>query len=177
MLVNPRDSKPICTVVDGYEVRAFGNIDVLSVSPTYFLYQANQDDNAHAVRKICPKNSREIANQVIGMTPRRMPSTDVRGVQLYHHTYFIDGDLDTVGFAGTYQHGPGTQSQAWLRIQLPLTRRIRSVHLVSAKGALAFPVHFQVRVCQWHEFSHKRHPINRFALTLRGARVDTAMMC
>ena len=37
MLVNPRDSKPISTVADGYEVQAFGNINVLSVSPTYFL--------------------------------------------------------------------------------------------------------------------------------------------
>lgn len=156
MLVNPRDSKPISTVVDGYEVHAFGNIDVLSVSPTYFLNQAIQVDNVRPVRKIHPKKSWEIDNHVIGMTPRRMPSAAVRGVQLYHHTYFIDGDLDTVGFAGTYLHGPDTQSQAWLRIQLPITSRIQSVRLVSAKGVLAFPVHFEIRVCQWHIFSHKR---------------------
>lgn len=156
MFINPKELKPISTVVDGYEVRAFGHIDVFSVSPTYFPDLFIQVGNAHPVKKIHPKKSWEIVDHVIGMTPRRMPSAAIRGVQLYHNTYFIDGDWNTVGFAGTYQHGPDTQSQAWLRIQLPITSRIQSVKLVSAKGALAFPVHFEIRVCQWHIFSHTR---------------------
>ena len=55
MLVKTRDSKSGTAVVDGYEVHAFGNIDVPLVGPAYFLSQAVLDIDAYSVRKIHAK--------------------------------------------------------------------------------------------------------------------------
>ena len=148
MMLDPRTPKPVSAVSDGVDVHAYGQFDVLAVSPDYFPARTIQSGNELISTKIRPKKSWEITSHIIGLTPTRLPSWDVKDVELYHHTHLIDGDPTTVGFAGT-------TGQATIRIQLPRSTTIESVRLVSGPGGRGFPTEFEIRVYDWHIFHNK----------------------
>ena len=70
MLEDPKGVKPASAVVDGYEVHAYGDFDVLAAGPTYFPNLPIQAGNSLPFRKVRPKKSWDMTGHVIGMTPR-----------------------------------------------------------------------------------------------------------
>ncbi len=87
MLVKTRDSKSGTAVVGGYEVHAFGNIDVPLVGPAYFLSQAVLDNDAYSVRITHAKKSWEFAHHIIMMMSRRTPNQMQRRSTLQSHIF------------------------------------------------------------------------------------------
>ncbi|MBN1919352.1 MAG: hypothetical protein JW889_15735 [Verrucomicrobia bacterium] len=138
--VDPRSPRPVCAVVDGYKVFSYGEFEVYEVSPTYDERLQLQKGNANPWQKIAPKKSWEIRNNLIGLTPTRMPSSTAVEIEPFKPVSFVDGDPATRGFAGM-PTGDAKIARAWVRIDFPRTTKVKAVALLGAP-----PGDFEVRV-------------------------------
>jgi len=144
-----KEKRPITTVVNGYPVHSYGQFDIYSVSPTYFDNLPIQRGKDSPMRKIKTKKSWEISSNFIGLTPTRLPSCCAKEIEPHLPVFFIDGNPNTVGFAGVPQGDPA-HTHAWVRIDLPKETRVASVALMPRPDLVGFPTSFAIRLSRWN---------------------------
>jgi hypothetical protein len=139
---------PTAAVVDGYRVYKYGRFDVYEVSPTYDSGLIIQNGTDNAWRKLQPKKSWQIKSNLLGLTPTRAPSSRASEWEPCATVFFVDGNLDTVGFAGCPVGDPSI-TRAWVRIDFPRPVKVRAVKIVSRPDGVGMPVSFDIRAFQW----------------------------
>jgi hypothetical protein len=139
---------PVAAVVDGYKVYKYGEFDVYEVSPTYDEGLTIQKGNGNAWRKLRPKKSWEIATNLLGLTPTRMPSSRAAEWEPYATVFFADGNPDTTGYAGCPVGDPSI-TRAWVRIDFPRPVKVGSVRIVSRPDGAGMPLDFDIRAFHW----------------------------
>jgi hypothetical protein len=152
---------------DGVPVYAFGYTYVYGVSPDFFPSVVTQEGNNAQVRKIQPRKSWEIDDNLFGSTPAREPRTAANDDQPLLAVHLIDGDVLS-SWASRGQNQADADPE-WIRIDLPVETLINRVVLVghpegmgnsqqfnptagSVKVGQAFPRRLEIRISRdaWH---------------------------
>ena len=148
---------------NGVPVYAFGYTYVYGVSPDFQPGVVLQEGNEAAAKKIQPKKSWEIKNNLFGSTPAREPRTAAYDDQPLLGVHLIDGDVLSC-WASRGQNQPDFEP-AWIRIDLPIEAVVNRVVLVghptgmgedptgqSVKVGQAFPRKLEIRLSRdaWH---------------------------
>ncbi len=149
---------------NGVPVYALGYTYVYGVSPWFRPGVVLQEGNEAPTRKIQPKKSWEIKNNLFGSTPAREPRTAANDDQPLLGIHLIDGDVRSC-WASRGQNQADLEP-AWIRIDLPLEALVDRVVLVghpqgmgesdpkegSVKVGQAFPRKLEIRLSRdaWH---------------------------
>lgn len=123
---------------DGAPVHAFGYTYVYGVSPSFIANLIWQRGQKNAGKKIIPKKSWEISNNLLGSTPAREPKSNKIDDQPLLPVHLIDGDSETCWCSrGMIQ--PDVEP-VWIRIDLPVEAEVKAIRIVpSKKGMRGFP--------------------------------------
>jgi len=113
---------------NGVPVYAFGYTYVYGVSPEIRPGVVLQEGNDAPAKKIRPKKSWEIKNNLFGSTPAREPRSAANDDQPLLAAHLIDGDVLSC-WASRGQNQPDFEP-AWVRIDLPAEALIDRVVLV-----------------------------------------------
>jgi hypothetical protein len=113
---------------NGVPVYAFGYTYVYGVSPDFRPGVVLQEGNDAPAKKIRPKKSWEIKNNLFGSTPAREPRSAANDDQPLLAVHLIDGDALSC-WASRGQNQPDFEP-AWIRIDLPTEAMIDRVVLV-----------------------------------------------
>lgn len=113
---------------NGVPVYAFGYTYVYGVSPDFRPGVVLQTGNDSPAKKIQPKKSWEIKNNLFGSTPAREPRSAANDDQPLLAAHLIDGD-ETSCWASRGLNQPDYEP-AWIRIDLPVEAMIDRVVLV-----------------------------------------------
>ena len=152
----------------GVPVYAFGYSYVYGVSPDFLPDVVLQEGNEAPARKIKPKKSWEIKDNLFGSTPGREPRTAANDNQPLLGIHLIDGDVRSC-WSSRGQPQPDYEP-AWIRIDLPVEALIDRVVLVGhpeglprymdasnmrpgdARVGQAFPRKLEIRTSRdaWH---------------------------
>lgn len=113
---------------NGVPVYAFGYTYIYGVSPDFKPGVILQTGNDSPAKKIQPKKSWEIRNNLFGSTPAREPRSAANDDQPLLALHLIDGDVRSC-WASRGQNQPDFEP-AWIRIDLPAEAMIDRVVLV-----------------------------------------------
>jgi hypothetical protein len=113
---------------NGVPVYAFGYTYVYGVSPDIRPGVVLQEGNDAPAKKIQPKKSWEIKNNLFGSTPAREPRTAANDDQPLLGVHLIDGDARSC-WASRGQNQADVEP-AWIRIDLPAEAMVGRVVLV-----------------------------------------------
>ena len=113
---------------NGVPVYAFGYTYVYGVSPDFRPGVVLQKGNDAPAKKIQPKKSWEIKNNLFGSTPAREPRSAANDDQPLLAVHLIDGDVLSC-WASRGQNQPDFEP-AWIRIDLPAEAMVDRVVLV-----------------------------------------------
>ncbi len=148
---------------NGIPVYAFGYTYVYGVSPDFQPGVVLQEGNEAAAKKVHPKKSWEIKNNLFGSTPAREPRTAAYDDQPFLGVHLIDGDVLSC-WTSRGQNQPDFEP-AWIRIDLPIEAVVSRVVLVghptgmgedptgqSVKVGQSFPRKLEIRLSRdaWH---------------------------
>jgi hypothetical protein len=149
---------------NGVPVYAFGYTYVYGVSPDFRPGVVLQEGDEAPARKIRPKKSWEIKDNLFGSTPAREPRTAANDDQPLLGIHLIDGDARSC-WASRGQNQADFEP-AWIRIDLPVEAPVDRVVLVghpegmgqadAKKGVMkvgqAFPRKLEIRTSRdaWH---------------------------
>ena len=123
---------------NGAPVHAFGYTYVYGVSPNFIPGLIWQKGQKNPGKKIIPKKSWEISNNLLGSTPAREPKSNKIDDQPLLSVHLIDGDPETCWCSrGMIQ--PDVEP-VWVRIDLPVETEVKAVRILpSKKGMRGFP--------------------------------------
>ncbi len=113
---------------NGVPIHAFGYTYVYGVSPDYRPGVVLQEGNKAPAKKIQPRKSWEIKNNLFGSTPAREPRSAANDDQPLLAVHLIDGDVLSC-WASRGQNQADFEP-TWIRIDLPVEALITRVVLV-----------------------------------------------
>jgi hypothetical protein len=143
--------KPVRAECQGVPVYGYGYTYVYGICPDFLPGLALQRGNSAPLTKIRPKKSWEIESNMIGVSPPRMPRSDLNDFQPQLSIRLIDGDPDT--FWCSRPQGRPNVEPAWIRIDLACEQTLTSVVLVPREDGKGLPGHITIKLsrdaCNW----------------------------
>ena len=143
-------AKPVRAECDGVPVYGYGYTYIYGISPDFTESQRLQQGNEAPLRKIQPKKSWEIESNMLGVSPPRMPRTDLMDFQPQLGIRLIDGDPDTF-WCSRSQNRPDVEP-AWIRIDLAKEGLIKAVILAPREDRKGIPEDLTIKLSRdaWH---------------------------
>jgi hypothetical protein len=148
--LNPREPRPVRARDGEWPIHAYGDLDVLSVSPTYEPLLVLQKRCSSPWKAVRLRKSWEISSNYLGLTPTRLPNSIEPEFAPNAAARMIDGDVRTYGVACVPLGDPAI-ARAWVRVTLPRPATLSCVRLIPPPDTspVAAPANFEIRLIDW----------------------------